>query len=49
MWLEYNGDGTWSAPALKNYKGAWECEGGADIDNLSGVLSFSGVGNVVQN
>jgi signal peptidase len=44
VWLNYNGDGTWSIPSFENYKGKWTCiKNGSYITNynkLSGVLTF---------
>lgn len=48
LWLDYNGDGTWSAPALENYSGRWECESGSDWNRLFGNITFYNVGNVVD-
>lgn len=40
IWLEYNGNRTWSAPSLQNYEGKWETTGSSDIRALSGTLTF---------
>lgn len=49
LWLDLNEDKqSWSAPALVNYKGSWECTGGDDPSHLTGTLKFTGVGNVVK-
>ncbi len=44
VWLDYNGDGTWSIPSFAEYKGEWECiKNGIKITNynkLSGTLTF---------
>jgi len=47
IWLDYNNDGTWSAPSLENYSN-WECDSGTDYNSLSGVLTFYDVGRVVE-
>ena len=39
VWLDYNGNGTWSAPSLKDYT-AWTCSGSSDYRSLSGTLTF---------
>ena len=44
LFIEYNGNGTWNAPALAAYTGAWSCTGGTDAGSLSGVLRFDGLG-----
>ena len=49
LWLEYNGDGTWSAPSLENYSKPWTCSASTDYNHLEGTLTFSEVGNVVTN
>lgn len=48
LWLEYNGDGTWSAPALESYSGKWytlstdgRSYNDSDYDRLSGMLYLS--------
>lgn len=46
IWMDYNGNGTWSAPALKDYndndgKPLWSATGGNDYNNLSGILTFN--------
>ncbi|MDR0523951.1 MAG: S26 family signal peptidase [Candidatus Methanoplasma sp.] len=39
LYLEYNGDGTWSAPALRDYpESKWFCGSGAPWDALKGTL-----------
>lgn len=49
LWLESNGNGTWSAPALEYYADdengteLWEC-GSGDHSNLSGTLTLYDVG-----
>ena len=43
IWLDYNGNGTWSAPSLANYKGEWSCTGSSDYMRLSGKLSFTDI------
>ena len=40
IWLDYNGNGTWSAPSLQNYAGSWSCTESTDIRSLSGILKF---------
>lgn len=44
VWLDYNGNGTWSAPSLKDYHGQWSCyKNGSYITNpdaLCGTLTF---------
>jgi len=40
LWLEYNGNKTWSAPSLQNYQGQWSTTGSQDIRALSGTLTF---------
>lgn len=42
VWLQYNGNGTWSAPSLQNYK-TWTCTGSTDYRSLSGTLTFSDI------
>ena len=49
LWLEYNGDGTWSAPSLENYSKLWTCSETSDWNHLEGTLTFYEVGNVVKN
>ncbi|MCL1810791.1 MAG: S26 family signal peptidase [Methanomassiliicoccaceae archaeon] len=45
LWLEYNGDHTWSAPSLANYPSdMWSCTGGDDHNNLSGTLTMKEMG-----
>lgn len=52
LWLEYNDDGTWSAPALEGYERPWVCKDQGtvidDIHHLRGEITFDRVGNVVQ-
>lgn len=43
IWLEYNGNGTWSAESLKDYKGQWSCTSGTDYRNLYGTLEFTDI------
>jgi len=39
LWLEYNGNNTWSAPSLKDYpSNLWDSTG--DWNNLSGILTL---------
>jgi signal peptidase len=44
VWLNYNGDGTWSVPSFEEYRGQWTCvKNGSYIKNynkLSGILTF---------
>lgn len=48
LWLEYNGDGTWSAPDLKGHENKWLCmdvrngslERITNYNELSGTLKF---------
>lgn len=45
LWLDYNGNGTWSAPSLKDYPSdLWSCTSGSDWSNLSGTLILKGMG-----
>lgn len=49
LWLTYNSDGTWSAPALQYYENAdgtalWSCTSGTSWDQLSGTLYLYEVG-----
>lgn len=45
LWLDYNGDGTWSAPALKEYPTElWTCTSGHDPTMLSGTLTMYKLG-----
>lgn len=45
LWLDYNSDGTWSAPSLKNYDPVlWKCTGPGDYRNLTGTLTLMDVG-----
>ena len=47
VWLNYNGDGTWTSESLKNYDSdLWDNTG--DYQHLSGTLTFYKVGNVVE-
>ncbi len=43
IWLEYNGNGTWSAPSLQNYQGDWSCSQSKDFRKLSGTLTFEDI------
>ncbi|MDR2846496.1 MAG: S26 family signal peptidase [Candidatus Methanoplasma sp.] len=44
LYLEYNGNGTWNAPALKDFPGdRWSSSGGTGYNNLSGTLTISGL------
>jgi len=46
LWLDYNGDGTWSAPSLEKYPAdRWSCTGGSDYNRLSGSLTLKGMGS----
>lgn len=50
LWLDYNGDGTWSAPSLKDYpNNLWYCLVGAtmsnDYESLSGTLYMLAFGS----
>ena len=41
IWLDYNGNGTWSASSLQNFdEDKWSCSGGTDYRKLSGILYF---------
>ncbi len=42
LWLEYNGDETWRADALKDYDGKWTAMG--TYESLSGDLTFYNLG-----
>lgn len=45
LWLDYNGNGTWSAPSLKDYPtDMWSCTSGTNWDNLSGELTLYEMG-----
>jgi len=45
LWLDLNGDGTWSAPSLGKYpKELWSCTGGDDYNRLSGMLTMEKLG-----
>ena len=46
LWLEYNADGTWSAPALEQYTGNWTVGTHSENkwENMTGVLSFTNLG-----
>ncbi|MDR3075255.1 MAG: S26 family signal peptidase [Candidatus Methanoplasma sp.] len=49
LWLDYNGNGTWSAPSLEGYpRELWLCSGSPDGDymNLSGTLTLKNIGYV---
>jgi signal peptidase len=46
LWLEYNGDGTWSAPSLKDYPlDLWSCTSGTDCNRLWGTLTLKNLGS----
>jgi len=46
LWLDYNGDSTWSAPSLENYpRDLWSCTNGTNIMNLSGTLTLNDMGH----
>ena len=41
LWLDYNGDGTWSAPSLKDYpEELWTSASGDDYTKLSGKFTM---------
>ncbi len=41
VWINYNGDNTWSIPSLANYEGSWHTNNGStNINALSGILTF---------
>ncbi len=45
LWLDYNGDGTWSAPSLEKYPSdLWSCTNGTNYNNLSGTFTMYDVG-----
>lgn len=45
LWLDYNGDGTWSAPALVDYPSdLWSASSGNDPMRLSGTLTIKNLG-----
>jgi len=45
LWLDYNNDGTWSAPSLKDYPSdRWSSTSGSDYNSLSGTLSLRYMG-----
>jgi len=50
LWLEYNGDGTWTAESLEKYvdgsgEKQWSCSvDGADFRSLSGTLTLKNMG-----
>jgi signal peptidase len=45
LWLDYNPDGTWSAPSLSGYSAdMWSCTSGTDFNHLSGTLTLKGLG-----
>lgn len=47
IWLNYNGDGTWTADSLKGYDSdLWDNSG--DYQHLTGVLRFYQVGKVIE-
>lgn len=41
VWINYNGNGTWSIPTLKDYNGLWSCTSGTNYNQLSGTLTFT--------
>ncbi len=43
IWLNYNGNGTWSAPSLQNYQGDWYCSNSTNYLKLSGTLYFDDI------
>ena len=43
VWLDYNGNGTWSAPSLQDYQGDWYCSNSSDYRRLSGTLYFDDI------
>ena len=44
VWIEYNGDGTWSIPSLKDYgDDFWTCSGSTDCYSLKGTLIFNDI------
>lgn len=44
IWLDYNDNGTWSAPSLKNFpKERWDVTNG-DYNSMSGTLTINGLG-----
>lgn len=46
LWLDNNGNGTWSAPSLKDYPSdRWSCTGGTDCSELSGRLTLRYLGH----
>ena len=48
IWLDLNSDGTtWSAPSLAGYS-SWTCDESTDYNKLSGTLTFTKVGSVVE-
>ncbi|MCL2148890.1 MAG: S26 family signal peptidase [Methanomassiliicoccaceae archaeon] len=45
LWLDYNGDGTWSAPSLEGYPAElWSCTGGDGYDRMWGTLYLKNMG-----
>jgi len=45
LWLDYNEDGTWSAPSLAGYpKELWSAASGEDYNRLSGVFHMKNMG-----
>jgi signal peptidase len=45
LWIDYNGDKTWSAPSLKDYPSdLWSCTSGTDYNRLSGTLTLKSMG-----
>ncbi|MDR1405058.1 MAG: S26 family signal peptidase [Candidatus Methanoplasma sp.] len=44
LWLDYNGNGTWSAASLEGYPAElWSCTGSSDYRNLSGILTLKNI------
>lgn len=44
IWLDYNDNGGWNAPSLKNYSGLWSVDNGDDWNNMSGALWLYNIG-----
>jgi len=45
LWIDYNGNGTWSAPSLIGYpSNLWSCTSGTNPMSLSGTLTFENMG-----
>lgn len=45
LWMDYNGDGTWSAPSLKDYPShLWTSASGSDYNRISGVFTMFDLG-----